>query len=233
MTFRPTLWATIAAGLALLVLIGLGTWQLDRRAWKLEIIENRAQRISTPALAFAEIGDIEATEYRPVQVAGRYQVDRTIKLLSRTHEGRAGFHLITPFETDPANGIVMVDRGWAPVGDDAAIAPAPAGRLAIDGFVRRYEIPGGFTPDNDLAEGTWFYLDRDQLASALDLAVLAPFYVQLAPREGSSGVYPQGGVPNVALRNPHLQYAVTWYALAGVLLVIYVIFHTRRRVGED
>ncbi len=99
--------------------------------------------------------------------------------------------------------------------------------------MRLFAPPGSFTPDNDPAAGTWFYLDRAQIAAALDATTLAPFYVQLAPTVTPPGTYPQGGVPVVALRNPHLQYALTWYALAVVLLVIYVVFHMRRRAGED
>ena len=69
--------------------------------------------------------------------------------------------------------------------------------------------------------------------SAMELASVSPFYVQRGPGVAAAGRYPAGGVPNVALRNPHLQYAMTWYALAVVLLVIYVVFHIRRRAGED
>ena len=233
MTFKPTLWASVAAAIAVLILIGLGSWQLDRRVWKSQVIETRTQRITAPAVTFLDIGDVEAAEYRPIRVTGRYRADDSIKLLSRTRAGKVGFHVITPFEIDGGLRFVLVDRGWVPIDRDPDIAVAPDGLIEIEGFVRRFEIPNRFTPDNDPAAGDWFYLDGDQLASALKLDAVAPFYVQLAPDAAAPGVYPQGDVPNVALRNPHLQYAITWYALALVLLVIYVIFHTRRRVGED
>ncbi|NNE82670.1 MAG: SURF1 family protein [Alphaproteobacteria bacterium] len=232
MTFKPTLGATVAAALAVLILIGLGTWQLDRREWKSQVIESRAQRVTAPAMTFLDIGDVDTAEYRPVRLTGRYRVGDSIKLLSRTRAGKPGYHIVTPFEIDGAARVVLVDRGWVPVDRDPDIAVAPDGLIEIEGFVRRFEIPNRFTPDNDPVAGDWFYLDGDQLASALNLDV-APIYVQLAPDAAPPGAYPQGDVPNVALRNPHLQYAVTWYALALVLLVIYVIFHARRRVGED
>jgi surfeit locus 1 family protein len=69
------------------------------------------------------------------------------------------------------------------------------------------------------------------MAAATGFEAVAPFYVQRAPGAAPSGDYPAGGVPNIALRNPHLLYAITWYALAIVLLVIYVVFHVRRRGG--
>ena len=233
MTFKPTLWATVAAACALLVLVGLGTWQLDRREWKQQIVETRAQRTTVPALVYPEIGEIELAEYRLIQMTGNYRPSDSLRLLSRTRDGRPGFHVITPFRTDTTNAVVFVDRGWVPIDGDAKIVPAPEGPAHIEGYVRRFGTPGKFTPDNDPDAGTWFYLDERQLAPALNIDVVAPFYVQLAPDAALPGTYPEGAVPDVALRNPHLQYAITWYALALVLLVIYVIFHARRRAGAD
>jgi surfeit locus 1 family protein len=233
MVFKPTLGATVATVIVVAVLVGLGTWQLDRREWKQQVLDIRAQRITAPAVAYSEIGEIEAAEYRPIRVAGRYRQGDSVKLLSRTRKGHPGFHVITPLEIDTESAVIMVDRGWVPVEGNAEISAPPGGLVNVEGYARRFEVPGRFTPDNDPAAGVWFYLDRDQLASALNLQALAPFYVQRAPGGGPSGAYPEGGVPNIALRNPHLQYAITWYALALVLLVIYVIFHVRRRVGED
>jgi len=105
--------------------------------------------------------------------------------------------------------------------------------VSVTGYVRRFAAPGWFTPDNEPASGAWFYLDRGQLAAALGSTNIAPFYVQQAPGADRPGTYPQGAVPEVALRNPHLQYALTWYALAVALLVIYVVFHARRGAGEE
>lgn len=242
MTFRPTLWASVAAVAALVVLIGLGNWQLDRRVWKQQVLEARGQRVSAPAIAYAELGAaadsvLETVEYRAIRLRGRYRPDQTLKLLSRTRGGRAGFHVITPLVPETAKGgsgvAVLVDRGWAPIDSKADITPAPSGLVNVDGYVRQFETPGRFTPDNEPETGTWFYLDRRQMATAAGLDAVAPFYVQSAPGGAPTGVYPVGSVPNIALDNPHLQYAITWYALAVVLLVIYVIFHVRRSAGED
>ena len=220
------------------VLAGLGTWQLDRLVWKQQLLGTRVQRINAPTVDYPGVGTVawaslEAAEYRPLRLRGRYRPADSVKLLSRTRGGRAGFHVIMPFELDTESVVVLVDRGWVPVDNKGKAAPAPAGLVEVEGFVRRFEAPGRFTPDNEPASGTWFYLDRDQMASALNLDAVAQFYVQRAPGAAPSVGYPAGGVPNIALRNAHLAYAITWYALALVLLVIYVVFHLRRRVGED
>lgn len=233
MTFRPTLWATLVSLAVLAVLIGLGSWQLDRRVWKQQVLEARAQRINAPAIAMTDTAtgaDPGVLEYRPIRLQGRFAGARWLKLLSRTRDGRAGFHVIAPLAAD--GGVtVLVDRGWVPV--DGAITSAPTGPVGIEGYLRKFETPGRFTPDNEAGTNAWFYLDRDQMASALELKTVAPFYVQQAPGAVAAGLYPAGAVPNMALRNPHLQYALTWYSLAVVLLVIYVVFHIRRRGDED
>ena len=95
MTFRPTLWASVAALAGLAVLIGLGTWQLDRRVWKQQILETRAQRVTAPALNYADAvapsdTALDAIEYRPIRLTGQFDDARTLKLLSRTRDGRAG-----------------------------------------------------------------------------------------------------------------------------------------------
>jgi surfeit locus 1 family protein len=238
MTFRPTLWATVAALAGLAVLFGLGTWQLDRRVWKQQIIESRAQRVTAPALTYTDVAAasdaaLDTIEYRPIRLAGQFDDARTLKLLSRTRDGRAGFHIVTPLVTDNTGGVVLIDRGWVPVGRDGDITPPPTSPVSVEGYVRKFETPGRFTPDNEPETGDWYYFDQEQMASAIDQATVAPFYVQQAPGAGQAGRYPAGSVPNVALPNPHLQYAITWYALALVLLVIYVVFHVRRRAGED
>lgn len=235
MIFRPTLWATVATAIVLAVLLGLGTWQLDRREWKQQVLEMRAQRITAPTLALADIGDDgepDLFEYRPIRLTGRFDGSRSLKLLSRTRAGRVGYHVVTPLAAD--GGVtVMVDRGWVPVEGKVDVLAAPPGLVSVEGYVRAFETPGPFTPDNNLETGDWFYFDRVEMAAAAGLDTVAPFYVQQAPGAAPPGLYPAGDVPNIALRNSHLQYALTWYALAVALLVIYVVFHVKRRDGED
>lgn len=238
MTFRPTFWATVAALAGLVVLIGLGSWQLDRRVWKEQLIATLGERVSAPQVTLKELlaepgFHIMNTQFRPIRVRGRFRTDDSIKLLSRTRGGRAGFHLITPLVVEAPERIVLIDRGWVPIGGEESMTPAPKGLVDVEGFIRFFETQNRFTPDNDPETGTWFYLDFLQIMLALEAENLMVYYIQAVPNTADPGAYPQGSVPDVALRNPHLQYAMTWYALAVVLLVIYVIFHLRRRAGED
>ncbi len=231
MAFRPTFWATVVAVPVLAILIGLGTWQVQRLDWKNDLIETRAARVAEPslnldeALAAPSVGMIE---YRPITLSGTLRRDDAFRLLNRVRDGKQGFHLVSPMELDADNRTIMVDRGWMPresLGE--VLAGKPTG-VTLDGFVRAYTPPGAFLPDNEPAANNWFHMNEAEMLSAARLAGGVGFYVEAGPNTTPAGTFPRGGVPDVNLRNSHLEYAVTWYGLAGVLVVIFVVFHWRR-----
>lgn len=233
MAFRPTLWATALALPALVVLLALGTWQVQRLQWKNELIDTRAARIGAPAVAASELrgpgADPSTLEYRPITLAGRLRNDKAMILLNRVRGGRVGGHLVTPLELADGQGTVMIDRGWMGLSELRAFAGAPDDAVTVDGFVRLYMPPGYFVPANEPAANNWFFMNEAEMLAAADLSGPVGFYVQAGPNNVPPGTYPAGSVPDVNLRNSHLAYAVTWYALAGVLVVIFVLFHWKRR----
>ena len=232
MRFRPTFWATALALPVLIVLIVLGTWQVQRLQWKNELIETRASRVGAVPVeiteALAAAGDLADIEYRPVTVSGELRNDRAMILLNRVHDSRVGGHLIAPLELANGLGTMMVDRGWMSLPElrafNAASAPA-----TLDGFVRLYTVPGYFVPENEPAGNNWFFMHEAEMLAAANLSGPVGFYIQAGPNATPPGVFPAGSVPDVRLRNSHLEYAVTWYALAAVLVVIFVIFHWKRK----
>jgi surfeit locus 1 family protein len=256
MQFRPTLWATLVALPLLATLIGLGVWQLQRLEWKEGLIALRAERVVSPALdlvtrsrldrytdrgmfdlrlppesGIATIAaDLATFEYRPIRVAGRFQHDRTLRLVSRTLTGHVGEHVVTPLEL-VQGGILLVDRGWVPPRSAAAPQQAykrPDGSVVVEGYIRRFEPPGTFTPDNAPATDNWYWLDPAGVGASLGEDIVADFYVQAAP--GDPDALPYGSIPEVALNNPHLGYALTWFGLAATLVGVWVAFHVKRRV---
>jgi surfeit locus 1 family protein len=134
----------------------------------------------------------------------------------------------------PATGApVLVDRGWVPLyRKDPASRPEarPEGPAVIDGYVRLPERTNLFTPANDPDDNLWFSIDLAAMARYAGLAAVRPFYVQAAPGPDPKSL-PIGIKLSVELPNNHLQYAVTWYALAVALLVTYIIYMRRRRPG--
>lgn len=259
MRFRPTLWATLATVPVLAVLIALGLWQMQRLEWKEALIATRAERVVSPILDMVPrdrvserlepgqrdllpppdsgiaviANDAESYEYRPVRLAGFWQHDKAMHLVGRTWNGEVGEHVVTPLNL-AQGAIVLVDRGWVPP-RGATGAPRgydrPAGRVVVEGYVRLFPTPGYFTPDNAPQTDTWYWLDPVAAAAVLGEVIVTGFYVQAAPAKAVIKP-PVGSVPELKLRNPHLQYALTWFGVAGALVAVYIAFHVRRR-DED
>ena len=231
MSFRPTFLATIVFLPVFVVLLGLGTWQVQRLAWKNDLIETRAERIAAPPLTLMQAKAAESpgvVEYRPIRVTGAFQPAHRFRLLNRVHAGTQGSHLIVPMVLENGQGTVMVDRGWVPRGtlDDIPVEPATA--VTLDGFVRAYTAPGAFLPPNEPGTNNWFHMNEAEMLAAAGLSEGVGFYIEAGPDSSPPGAYPVGAVPDLNLRNTHLQYAGTWYGFAGVLLVIFIVYHWRR-----
>jgi surfeit locus 1 family protein len=221
---------TTLAGVALL--LGLGTWQIERLHWKEGLIAAREQRLDAPAIDLPSGDDPAAVEYRRVHVTGKFLYDREMYLASRTLNGETGYHVMTPLR--PAAGTpVLVDRGWIPLyRKDPASRPEsrPEGQSTVDGYVRLPDRTNVFTPPNDPDNNLWFSIDLAAMARYAGLAAVRPFYIQAGPAADPKTL-PIGIKLRVDLPNDHLQYAITWYALAAALLVTYIIYMRRRKSG--
>lgn len=225
-------WPIVLAALA--ILVGLGLWQLDRLAWKQDLVATLEQRTGAEPLALpaaAQDQDLAELEYRPLRVEGRYLHDRELFLVSRTREGEVGLHLVTPFRLRDGRTL-LIDRGWLPAeARDPASRPDSllAGEVAQVGLVRRGGWAGSswLRPANDPAGNQWLWLDLLAMAEAAGLErPITSFYLSALPGQ-HPGAWPEGGRTQVALRNDHLEYALTWFALAGVLLAVFLAWRRR------
>jgi surfeit locus 1 family protein len=203
-------------------LIALGVWQIERRAWKLALIDRVEQRIHAPPEAMpapASWPTINAAndEYRRVTVTGRFLHDRETLVQAVTDEG-AGFWVLTPLET-AGGAIVLINRGFVPPDrrDQATRRDGnPAGPVSITGLLRLTEPKGGFLRNNDPAGNRWYSRDVEAIAAARGLPGPAPFFIDADATPNMSG-FPQGGLTVVTFHNSHLIYALTWFGLAIML----------------
>lgn len=245
MTNTRTWFAVAVVTGALAVLLGLGSWQLLRRAEKHALIAHIEAQMKAPPVGFpAVIADARGFDYRRVTVSGRYLHEHEMRLLNRVRKGTAGVHLITPLAPD-AGPVVLVDRGWAPrniAGAESGVVDRPSGRVTVSGIARLPAAPGYFVPANEPARGQWFSLDPARMAAARGLGPVAPVVVvadvvvadvvvaDVAP--GGRASYPIGAEVRIEIRDDHLQYALTWYSLALGLVAVAVIA-LRRKSGSE
>jgi surfeit locus 1 family protein len=231
---RSLLWATVAAVAGVLVLVGLGTWQVERRAWKAGLIAARQAAFDAPAVPLPDpLPDPAALEFHRVWVEGRFDHTHELHLTSRFYRDQAGYQIVTPLRLADG-GAVLVNRGWVPLAnkDPATRAAGEVpGTVRVEGVVRLSGGKGAFTPDNEPGPNLWFYPDLAQMAAAAGLERVRPVFVEAGPAPNPGGL-PIGGQTALDLPNDHLQYAITWYSLALALAVIYGLYARRHASGD-
>lgn len=211
-----------AVGIA--ILVALGTWQMQRLAWKEGVLADIEARIAAAAVDLPERPNPEADRYLPVAVSGRIGPETVRVLVSQRGIG-AGYRLISVLETDSGRR-VLVDRGVIPVAD--APPPPPEGAVAVTGNLHWPAERDGFTPENDLAGNIWFAREVAVLADHLGTEPVLVIARSLTPPEPAVTPLP---VTTEGIPNDHLNYAITWFLLALVWLgmTLFLLWRIRHR----
>jgi surfeit locus 1 family protein len=243
---RALLWPSMLAAAALAVLIGLGTWQLQRLAWKNTLIGAASERAAATPVAIPPEGEWAAIrptdyEYRRVTVSGTFRHDLEIAVFTDLPSARGAFRgtgwwILTPLVQ--ANGsVIIVNRGFVPADrkDPATRSSGQvSGPVTLTGLLRATEERNTFTPADDPRANNWFTRDPAAIAAAKGLDRVAPFFVDADA--SAPGGLPQGGETRLVFPNRHFEYALTWYGLALALIGVYAAFAVRQlkdRPGSD
>ncbi len=218
---------------ALPILVGLGSWQMSRKAWKEGLIAQLEARARSAPVALEDAvrrhAAGEEIEYLKVRAAGEFRHDQERYLYSPGASG-PGVHVYTPLQV-PGERVVLVNRGFVP---DALIERAnrveslASGTVTVTGVVRMPVAAGWFVPAPDLKRGIFFHPDPEAMLGT-SAAKALPFVID-ADATPNPGGWPKGGVTNVKLPNRHLEYALTWFGLAFALVVIFLVY-ARGRLG--
>ncbi|KUF08774.1 SURF1 family protein [Pseudoponticoccus marisrubri] len=219
--------APLAIGLAgAAILVWLGTWQVQRLAWKRGILNEIETTIAGPARPLPDQPDAEAQRYRPVALQGRFD-DQTLRVLVSVKRQGAGWRLISPFTTEDGRRILL-DRGFLPVAED--IAAPPQGAVEIAGNLHWPDDRNSSTPENAPATNTWYARDIDQMSQRLQTEPLLVIARSVTPPEPDVRPLP---VDTSGIPNDHLQYAITWFSLAAVWLLMTGVWIRRRLTGKE
>ena len=230
------LWPTVAALAGFAFLVALGNWQMRRLDWKQGLIGSIAERTHAApvTLALAEEraalgGDVE---YTRVKVDGQLLNDREILLYALDDNDGPGFHVITPLRLADGS-IVLVNRGFVPndlKDPSKRVAGQLSGDVSFTGLLRGADVQTMFVPANEAAKNIWYWRDIDSMAKTLgaDAPRVHRYVIDAEANPPAPGGWPKGGVTRLELPNRHLEYALTWYGLAGALVAVYLAFVATR-----
>jgi cytochrome oxidase assembly protein ShyY1 len=178
--------------------------------------------------------DPDHDEFRRVTVTATFRDAPEAKIYAsgsalRTDVAGLGAFVFTPAVL--ADGMtVVIDRGFVPDGAQAAAAPRQA--VTLTGYLRFPEKSGWITPVPDVNKRLWFARDHLGMAKALSWGAVAPFYIDLEAPAPPSGL-PKPGPLKVHLKDDHLQYAITWFALAAAVAIAFAVWLRGRRRAAD
>ncbi|MGE4323043.1 MAG: SURF1 family protein [Sphingobium sp.] len=215
---------TLAALSLLAAFVALGLWQLDRLAWKRDLIARVAARVHASPVA-APMGAGPQDEYRRVVVQGRFLHDRSTLVRAATVHG-SGYWVMTPVISGNSR-VTIVNRGFVPP-ERKSDHDRPSGIVQVTGLLRLSEPDGGFLRANDPAGDRWYSRDVAAIARARGLANdTAPYFIDAQSPPGAAATYPIAGLTVLSFSDNHLGYAFTWFALAAMTLAGYAIVMTR------
>jgi surfeit locus 1 family protein len=237
--FRALIGPGIITLIGVAILCGLGVWQLERMVWKEGLLAAIAERVGAepvdfpPESAWATLTR-EHDEYRHVRLTGQFLNDKEAHLQANLvhkgpNEGALGYNILTPLRQGDGS-LIIVNRGFVPLDKKDAATRADGqieGATTITGLLRFPQTHPWFAPADDPAKNVWFSRDPAPIARAYGLARVAPMIVDADAGEGKSK-YPIGGATLIDIPNDHLQYALTWFALAGALLAVFAVYARRR-----
>jgi surfeit locus 1 family protein len=238
---RGILVPSLIALAAFVLLIGLGSWQLERKAWKEALIAAMDARLAAPPVplppppAWSRLTPDDA-EFRRVTFHAQFEEGRGVYVYVAGSALRddikdPGYFAFQPARLDDGRTVV-VNRGYVPM--DRTIAWL-GGETDVVGYLRWPEARPWFLSDTDRSSNTWFVRDPVAMAAAKGWGEVAPFYVDQESPVPASGL-PRPAALRVTLRNDHLQYAITWYGLALVLAGIFaawLVGHWRAEVKAE
>lgn len=218
---RIPLWPTILTLLALTILISLGTWQLQRLHWKTTILNELDKAYSADSSQLLDLDKAQSERFAYGQISGRFEADKAFFFGFKTKNNQIGKDLIVPVRVTGRD--LLVNMGWTPVTSvsDLPIHHVNNKTLTISGLTRRPEdnaFSSQNSPDNDI----WLRYDIGQMAKAKNLENPYPF-IMFAH---SANYKFDAAFPNNERwypRNKHLQYALFWYGMGIILVVIYIL----------
>ena len=230
--FRPRLVPSLVTAMLLPVLVGLGIWQLDRAEQKRQLLAEQHSQEQLPPVSLTSGVPADLSPFRKVRVSGQFDTAHSFLLDNKTHQGRAGYQVLTPLRLADGKTAILVNRGWVPMGasrDDLPRIETPASTITVSGrMIRSDKAPLQLSEDN-IAGDAWpmviQWTDYRQLEQRLGYALLP--YLLLQDPDNPAGYVRDWSIAWIRPEKS-TSYAVQWFMLAAALVIIFVVVNLRK-----
>lgn len=240
MSRQPRPFPTVVMLVGTCVLLGLGGWQIQRTHEKNSLLDEITREFAAPPLNFAlnlqtkppkTAEEWRKLHYKPVILQGNWMTPvYMLRLGPRVHEEKQGYHLIMPLRLDN-NQVVLVNRGFMP--EKMASLPPVPGPVLIHGVAYQPDpVKPPYLPENIPSRDVWTWTDLPAMAHEVGVREVAPVIIY-EDRVSDRDSYPIGGQLPLPSHNRHWHYAVTWYALALTLMVIWMTSSNPKQPQSD
>ncbi len=214
--------------LAFVILLSLGFWQIARLQEKELFLSSMKNNLNNPSINIKTLSGNKL--YAKIRANGYFLVGKNLHLYGRRSMSteKDGYYLVTPFQTDD-NKIILVVLGWFAGRHKKNIDNIIDNSMEVTGVILPGEKTKLFVLDNDVKNNVWFTLDLTQASNVLGLK-LEDFYLVMEGNNNRSDILKSLSIENLLnVRNDHLEYAITWFALAISLAVIFVIYNLSKK----
>jgi len=222
--FAPGWALTVTTVSALLILVALGTWQLQKVGPKTDLLARIEAGLNADPIALPlHVDNPLVLEYRSVMFDGVRVGEKAARVFGLNRAGKPGYFIYAPVKR-PLAVAVIVNFGWVPMEYKGEVN-LPSGPLKVQGTLVRSAVPGVMTPENDAANGIWYTADVHALAAYFGLGTKEYYHFRIfADGVDEPNSLPLGGQVLINISNNHFQYMLTWYGLGLTLVGVYVVF---------
>ena len=205
------------------IFCALGTWQLYRLQWKMELISEITFGLNSTPITYSSSMN---KNYQRVITEGLYDFKNQIYLYSLNEKGKPGYDVITPFSTIKEE-IVLVNRGWIPKElKELSKINHEKENTKVTGLLRKIYKANIFKPNNDINNNIWFSVNLKDIEKFT--AKKFPNFIIFLENENIKTPLPKKITVNVP--NNHLKYAITWYSIAISILLYYLYFRKKNEL---
>ena len=205
---------------SIILFCSLGTWQIHRLQWKLDLISEINNGINSEPVFYS---NTNIKNYQKVKFSGIFDFKKQIYLYSLNNKGKPGFDIITPLKIN-SNEILLINRGWIQKDQKNNKNINKITSNSFEGILKKITKPNPFKPDNDIENNIWYSLNLKDLENFTGYK-LSNFVLFL---QNNQNILVENKIVSPDLPNNHLKYAITWYSVALSILLYFLYFRKKQ-----